>query len=183
VRERLFEVLDRVARADGGGPVRRDPKGHPAKHPRGAPRVSACQRLRVVLFKEGSLMAKRRSKRAITIGRALNRSRGTRSVCRRLRLSGDDVLVVKGSLDTFIGTIKNRSFEIRLSDDEVEDVRTELIDSILFKNPAQPFGDKMNLANGGVLSGKILTDPVVMRTLGRDKRFRTATVAGIVFGG
>jgi hypothetical protein len=41
----------------------------------------------------------------------------------------------------------------------------------------------MNLANGGVLSGKILTDPVVMRTLGRDKRFRTATVAGIVFGG
>jgi hypothetical protein len=40
-----------------------------------------------------------------------------------------------------------------------------------------------DLADGGVLSGEILTDPAVMRALGRDKGFRIATVAGIAFGG
>jgi hypothetical protein len=127
-------------------------------------------------------MAKRRSK-PINVGDVLRRSKGTRALARMLRLAGNDVLVTKGDLNTFVGTVKTTPFEIELKDGEVERIRTSLIDDIIFKNPAQPLGDKMFLADGGVLLGTILTDPVVMHTNRRDRRFRTATIAGIVFGG
>lgn len=126
-------------------------------------------------------MAKRPSKAKLS--QIFRRSKGTRALSRMLRLSGNDVLVVKGSLNMFVGTIKTTPFKIDLGDGDVESVRTSLIDDIIFKNAAQPFSDKIFLADGGVLSGTILTDPVVMHTLGKNKKFKTATIAGIVLGG
>lgn len=131
-------------------------------------------------------MAKRRAThpiKAVKISHILERSKGTRALSRMLRLAGNDVLVLKGSLNQFIGTIKTSPFEVDLGDGEVTRIRTSLIDDIIVKNPAQPSGDRFFLADGGDLTGTVLADPVVMHTLGQRKEFKTAKIAGIVFGG